>query len=157
MNFILYLTLPSQSSRLGIKIRAGPQEIKKMDEQEYIKQKYKAGALKSIEEHLDEFIDRCKPEIEEIIQDSKGEIDFIDAIKKIVQKKGSIHLPSEMADQIKEINNEIWYRGEKGDHDRAHIQEEWAMKYAADWRSYRIKEIIYVIELHREQIISKYS
>ena len=57
-----------------------------------------------------------------------------------------------MADQIKEINNEIWYRGEHGDYDRGKIQEEWAMRYASMWRNFRIKEILYVADQKASEI-----
>ena len=71
---------------------------------------------------------------------------------RLIQHRGSIHLPSEMADQIKEINNEIWYRGEHGDYNRSKIQEEWAMRYASMWRNFRIKEILFVCDQKAPEI-----
>lgn len=123
-----------------------------MDEQEIIESKYRRGELSSISDHLLEFVERHRKEILDISRDSRDDVPIIDATKQIVQLRGSIHLPSEMADQIREINNEIWYRGEHGDYDRSKIQEEWAMKYASMWRSFRIKEILYVIDRMREPI-----
>jgi len=107
---------------------------------------YKSGQLNGIASHLLEFVSRHKQEIQSIARKTRSDSDLIEATKQLIQHRGSIHLPSEMADQIKEINNEIWYRGEHGDYNRSKIQEEWAMKYASMWRNFRIKEILYVVE-----------
>ncbi len=107
---------------------------------------YKSGQLNSICLHLLEFVSRHRDEIRAIANKNRIHNANIEATKQLIQHRGSIHLPSEMADQIKEINNEIWYRGEHGDYDRAKIQEEWAMRYASMWRNFRIKEILFVVE-----------
>jgi hypothetical protein len=107
---------------------------------------YKSGQLNGIASHLLEFVSRHKQEIQSIARKTRSDQDLIEATKQLIQHRGSIHLPSEMADQIKEINNEIWYRGEHGDYNRSKIQEEWAMKYASMWRNFRIKEILFVVE-----------
>ena len=107
---------------------------------------YKSGQLNGIATHLLEFVSRHKQEIQSVARKTRSDQDLIEATKQLIQHRGSIHLPSEMADQIKEINNEIWYRGEHGDYNRSKIQEEWAMKYASMWRNFRIKEILYVVE-----------
>jgi hypothetical protein len=60
-----------------------------------------------------------------------------------------------MADQIKEINNEIWFRGEHGDFDRSKIQEEWAVRFAGQWRSWRVKEILYVVDRMGPEILQR--
>ena len=107
---------------------------------------YKSGQLNSISAHLLEFVSRHRSEILAMAKSTRGDNGMVDATKQLIQHRGSIHLPSEMADQIKEINNEIWYRGEHGDYDRSKIQEEWAMKYASMWRNFRIKEILFVAD-----------
>ena len=113
---------------------------------------YKSGQLNSICAHLLEFVSRHRDEIKAIAKRNRIGNNFAEATKQLVQHRGSIHLPSEMADQIKEINNEIWYRGEHGDYDRSKIQEEWAMKYASMWRNFRIKEILYVADQKSDEI-----
>lgn len=113
---------------------------------------YKSGQLNNICLHLLEFVNRHKGEIREIAKKNRLNNSNVEATKQLIQHRGSIHLPSEMADQIKEINNEIWYRGEHGDYDRAKIQEEWAMRYASMWRNFRIKEILYVAEQKASEI-----
>jgi hypothetical protein len=114
---------------------------------------YKSGQLNGICTHLLEFVARHKKEILAIAANTPVANDgMVEATKQLVQHRGSIHLPSEMADQIKEINNEIWYRGEHGDYNRSKIQEEWAMRYASMWRNFRIKEILYVCDQKAEEI-----
>ena len=116
------------------------------EEKRIIEGLYKSGQLNGICTHLLDFVNRHRKEIQAIAKNGPADNGLVDATKQLIQHRGSIHLPSEMADQIKEINNEIWYRGEHGDYDRAKIQEEWAMKYASMWRNFRIKEILYVCD-----------
>jgi hypothetical protein len=117
------------------------------DELKIIEGLYKSGQLNGICAHLLDFVTRHKEEIRAISARERVVGDgVIEATKQLIQHRGSIHLPSEMADQIKEINNEIWYRGEHGDYNRSKIQEEWAMRYASMWRNFRIKEILYVCD-----------
>ena len=113
---------------------------------------YKAGQLNNICLHLIEFVTRHREEIKAMADKNQIYNANIEATKQLIQHRGSIHLPSEMADQIKEINNEIWYRGEHGDYNRSKIQEEWAMRYASMWRNFRIKEILFVVEQKAPEI-----
>jgi hypothetical protein len=125
-----------------------------MDEElKIIESLYKSGQLNGICTHLMEFVSRHREEIKAIASRGIQPNDtFLDATKQLIQHRGSIHLPSEMADQIKEINNEIWYRGEHGDYNRSKIQEEWAMRYASMWRNFRIKEILFVCDQKAPEI-----
>jgi hypothetical protein len=123
------------------------------DEFKIIEGLYKSGQLNGICAHLLDFVTRHQEEIRAIAARERVVGDgVVEATKQLVQHRGSIHLPSEMADQIKEINNEIWYRGEHGDYNRSKIQEEWAMRYASMWRNFRIKEILYVCDQKSAEI-----
>ena len=123
------------------------------EEQKIIDGLYKSGQLNGICTHLLEFVARHKKEILAIAAQDLGSGDgMVEATKQLIQHRGSIHLPSEMADQIKEINNEIWYRGEHGDYNRSKIQEEWAMRYASMWRNFRVKEILFVCDQKADEI-----
>ncbi len=123
-----------------------------MEEIKIIEELFKTGQLNSISSHLLEFVRRHKRDIRELAGEQSNSDQLMKATTQLIRKRGSIHLPSEMADQIREINNEIWYRGERGDFDRSKIQEEWAMKYAAVWRNFRTKEILYVLEQKWDEI-----
>ena len=123
------------------------------EEQKIIEGLYKAGQLNNISAHLLEFVSRHKEEIRTMAaRNTRTNEGVVEATKQLIQHRGSIHLPSEMADQIKEINNEIWYRGEHGDYNRSKIQEEWAMRYASMWRNFRIKEILFVCDQKAPEI-----
>jgi hypothetical protein len=114
---------------------------------------FNAGQLTNICDHVVDFVGRHRNEILKLSQ-GPGDTHLLDAIKILVRQRGSIHLPSEMADQIREINNEIWYRGERGDFDKAKIKEEWAMKYAGAWRTWRVKEILYVVDRMSDKVLA---
>jgi D-glycero-D-manno-heptose 1,7-bisphosphate phosphatase len=123
------------------------------EEQKIISELYKSGQLNGICTHLLEFVSRHKAEIRAMAgRDAGINGGLVEATKQLIQHRGSIHLPSEMADQIKEINNEIWYRGEHGDYNRSKIQEEWAMRYASMWRNFRVKEILFVCDQKADEI-----
>lgn len=142
-----------QASFRGLDPAATPDGMDEMDEEKsIIEELYRSGQLNGIGVHLLEFVSRHKQEIQSIARKTRSDSDLIEATKQLIQHRGSIHLPSEMADQIKEINNEIWYRGEHGDYNRSKIQEEWAMKYASMWRNFRIKEILFVVEQKASEI-----
>ena len=104
------------------------------------------GKLKTLSGHLLEFIDRNRADILKIAKTSRSHEKLVDAAKKFVRRRGFIHLPLDMADQIHEITNEIWYHGEKGVFDRRKIQEKWTVEHAPSWRRWRIKQILYIID-----------
>jgi hypothetical protein len=107
---------------------------------------WEAGKLAGISAHLLEFVERHRDEILSMANFSYAPEDLLAAVRQCVRQRGFIHLPLDMADQIREISNEIWYHGERGDFNRAKIQEEWTVKHAHTWRKWRVKQILYVID-----------
>jgi hypothetical protein len=116
------------------------------DELKALKAEWESGKLAGISEHLLEFVARHREEILEHAKHSFAPDVLVDAVRAIVRRRGFIHLPLDMADQIREISNEIWYHGERGDYNRAKIQEEWTVKHAQTWRRWRVKQILYVVD-----------
>jgi hypothetical protein len=116
------------------------------DELKALNGEWEAGKLSGLSAHLLEFIERHRQEILEHARNSYSPEELLNAARQIVRQRGFIHLPSDMADQIREISNEIWYHGERGDFNRAKIQEEWTVKHAQTWRKWRVKQILYVID-----------
>ena len=108
--------------------------------------------LNSISTHLLEFIERHRNDIFSMVKGSRTPESLVEAAKQYACKRGFIHLPLDLADQIREINNEIWFSGERGDFNRPKIQEEWTLKHARNWRLWRIKEIIYVIDRRAPEV-----
>ena len=77
------------------------------------------------------------------------------AARHQVIRAGGVHLHSEMRDQAREISDEIWIRGERGDYDRAHIVEEWTSLHAAEWRHWRLTEYLYVMERLGGEVVAR--
>ncbi len=75
--------------------------------------------------------------------------------KQLIRESGSLHLASELRDQMREIHNEVWYRGERGEHDRNRIQEEWTRTHAAAWRQWRIKEYLFVVDHCGSRVVAQ--
>ena len=118
---------------------------------ESLEEKFNTGGMDSIKNHLMTYI---KEHLEEYKAIAKVE-SFEECIEKIsyeLERKGSLHLPSEMADQIREINKEIWYRGEEGNENRQNIKEDWTQKYSMKWRQARKIEIQFVLKKCKEEI-----
>jgi hypothetical protein len=116
------------------------------EELKTLKTEWESGKLSGISAHLLEFVDRHRDEILAAANFSYAPDELIAAVRQIVKLRGFIHLPLDMADQIREISNEIWYHGERGDFNRAKIQEEWTVKHAQTWRKWRVKQILYVVD-----------
>ena len=125
---------------------------------EAVEEKYRKGELKLTESRLIGFVERHREDILEIAYDDSSEPDdetLLDSVCYFVLSKGTIHPPSEMADLIREINREVWYRGEQGILDSRKVAEEWQEKYAATWREARLFEAFVVLEHCSEAIISR--
>ena len=116
------------------------------EELKTLKREWDEGRLDGISTHLLEFVERHRSEILNLAHNSYAPEELLTAVRQWVKQKGFIHLPLDMADQIREISNEIWYHGERGDFNRAKIQEEWTVKHAVTWRKWRVKQILYVID-----------
>lgn len=112
---------------------------------------------------LDGYLDRLLPFVtrhrDEILQLAGGPQAGAPAIlasaKRVVARAGGVHLRSEMHDQIQQIRDEIWIRGERGDYDHSHITQEWTSLHAANWRRWRLKEYAFVIDRSAEQIVAR--
>jgi len=130
---------------------------------EEAEKKYQEGALKQIEGHLLDFVDRHLDEIMDIANDGTlcgaTDVDIIDAIKGEILARGSIQPAAELADMIKEINKEIWYNGEKEQESQnpKDIAERWQAEYAVKWQEARLFEIFVALEHCEHKILSKFS
>jgi hypothetical protein len=124
------------------------------DELRSLNEEWADGKLVGISTHLLEFIERHRPEILQLAHNSYSPDELLDAVRRVVRLRGFIHLPLDMADQIREISNEIWYHGERGDFNRAKIQEEWTVKHAQTWRRWRVKQILYVIDRRASDVVA---
>lgn len=131
-------------------------EVESTTQEEFkaLNTEWESGKLSGVSTHLLDFVQRHRQDILQLAQSSYAPVDLLDATRQVVRTRGFIHLPSDMADQIREISNEIWYHGERGDFNRAKIQEEWTVKYAHTWRKWRVKQILYVIDRRASEVVT---
>ncbi len=115
---------------------------------------WESGALNR---HIDNLIDFAKTHRQQIVDLAGPNPDLrmlLLTTKRQIVKIGSVNHRIEISDQVRAIHDEIWIRGEKGFYDRAKIQEEWTDQHAKNWRRWRIKEYIYLIEHCGEKLKS---
>jgi len=128
---------------------------------EEAEKKYREGALKQTEDYLLAFVERHLEDIMDIASDSENasDEDILDAVKGEILARGSIQPAAELADIIREINKEIWYRGEakKQSQNPKDIAEEWQAEYAAKWHEARLFEAFVVLEHCKNAVLAKFS
>jgi hypothetical protein len=128
---------------------------------EEAEKKYREGTLKQTEAYLLDFVDRHLEEIIDIANDGSEvrDDDILDAVKGEILVRGTIQPAAELAEIIKEINKEIWYRGEAEHQSQTpkDIAEMWQEKYAAKWQEARLFEIFVVLEHCSNSILAKFS
>jgi len=128
---------------------------------EEAEKKYREGALKQTETHLLDFVERHLEEIIDIAAESSEakDEDILNAIKGEILARGSIQPAAELADMIKEINKEIWYKGEAANRSQnpKDIAEQWQAEYAVKWREARLFEIFVVLEHCASTVLTKFS
>ena len=130
-------------------------DITDKNELKTLEDEWKTGKLKTLSDHLLEFVDRHRADILKIARTARSPEKLVAAAHKFVRRRGFIHLPLDMADQIHEITNEIWYHGEKGVFDRRKIQEAWTVEHAPNWRRWRIKQILYIMDKRAAEVAAE--
>jgi hypothetical protein len=128
---------------------------------EDVEKKYQEGALKQTEVYLLDFVERHLEEIIDLANEN-GEAkdeDILDAVKGEILARGSLQPAAELAEIIKEINKEIWYRGEATNHsqDPKDIAELWQAEYAVKWHEARLFETFVVLEHCTSSVLAKFS
>ncbi len=127
---------------------------------EELDRKFADGDLSGLRRDLLNFIGRHAAQIREVAAELPEGIDLetglIETARTFVEDHGVLQPARELAQQIQEINKEIWYQGEKepvGGADRRRISEEWTEKYSGQWRSARVQEISYVFDRSENAIL----
>jgi len=65
-------------------------------------------------------------------------------VQNLIMDYVSLDIQSELKDQAHEISKAVWYAGERGHHYPEAVKSEWIFNHAENWRSWRIKEYLYV-------------
>ncbi|MGL1902167.1 MAG: hypothetical protein OCC49_08535 [Fibrobacterales bacterium] len=127
--------------------------------QEYLEAKYNNGEFEQMIEHLLECLNDNQVQVQQLIIEKSAKTDDakLEIIKEYLRNRKSIHLPSELASQIKEISKEMWIRGENGEKDRPKVQDEWAQQHAPSWRQARTIEMQFVVDKQKEAILKSFK
>src|SRR6185295_3959308 len=59
---------------------------------------------------------------------------LLHAVKHLILRSGGVNYHLEMRAQLRALHDEIWIRGERGDHDRERIVADWVVRHAPEWR-----------------------
>ncbi len=65
---------------------------------------------------------------------------------QLIRELRTVDLRAENRDQLQEIEKEVWYRGEEGNHDVRAIQADWARRYGPGWRRWRLLQYLFVAD-----------
>jgi len=128
---------------------------------EEAEKKYSEGALKQTETYLLDFVERHLEEIIDIATENGAaeDEDILTAVKGEILARGTIQPAAELADMIREINKEIWYKGEAAHRSQnpKYIAEQWQAEYAVKWREARLFEVFVILEHCANSVLAKFS
>lgn len=111
-----------------------------------LEMEWRDGKLTSHQAHILKFADQNR---DAILRRTSGEMDepsVVKATRQMIAELGTIQPAAELRDQIQEIQNTIWFGGQRGDYDHARIKREWTEHHAANWRRWRIQQYLLVVE-----------
>jgi len=127
------------------------EEIKTIpqDELKQIKQNYQRGKYSSLSKSLKLFIRKNARKIlvfkGEFEEEQKTKLTLEEAVRFFILDRKIIDLQSDIKEQLKEMDKELWYRGEKQENpNRDQTYMQWIKQYGAAWRIHRTREIVYV-------------
>ena len=124
---------------------------------EAVEAKLAKGELKATESHLISWTERHRGEIWDCARDdSENPSDeiLLDNLRALLLCKGSLQPAADMADIIKEITKEIWYRNENNTEAPDQVATEWRTRYLTKWREARMFEAFILIEKKADQLLA---
>ena len=114
-------------------------------EEEALDGDWAAGKLARLRDPLLAFVDRHRGEILGRARDNDLAA-LLQVTMELIRELRTIDLRSENRDQLQEIEKEVWYRGEEGNHDVQAIQADWAQRYGPGWRRWRMLQYLYAAD-----------
>ena len=125
---------------------------------ETVEAKYKKGELATVEERLMGFAERHKNRVWIISKEDSSEPSnevLLDNLRAYLLVRGSLQPAADMADLIKEINKEVWYRNEeqKGKENPQEVAINWEEQYEKKWRQARMFEAFVLIDICKDKLI----
>lgn len=141
---------------LPMKDRSDPADYAPANDAEWraLQDNWMRGGLHTHAVRLVEFIDRHREEIIALAGPGAEAEAKLRTIKRQIVRVESVCSLSEMRDQARAIQDEIWYRGERGEYDRQHIAHEWTSRHAVAWRRWRLKEYLFVVDRCAESLLT---
>ena len=140
---------------------------------------WRRGLLGKIEADLNEFLEEHAKEIRIALKNrdttmiraagkkkSNGQLsdqEMLDlVVRRILWRRGTVHPRHDLEEQQKEIDQEIWYEGERTQGPvttkrREEIARHWAHLHAARWREWHVMELLYTWEKMTPQIMKLIS
>ena len=119
--------------------------------------RWQEGRYRDYVEMLTVFVERHRDEIRQLAGEARDPGALLHAAKRLIAQHGSVDIRSELRDQVGEIHNEIWYRGETGYYDRNGIQQEWTIRHAPAWRRWRLKEYCFVVDRCADRLVALFT
>ena len=125
---------------------------------ETVEAQYKKGELAKVEERLMGFAERHKNRVWIISKEDSSEPSnevLLDNLRAYLLVRGSLQPAADMADLIKEINKEVWYRNEeqKGKENPQEVAINWEEQYEKKWRQARMFEAFVLIDICKDKLI----
>ena len=121
-------------------------ELITAEEHAQLERLWKEGRLHHQQEQVLAFAREQRAEILQIAGAARDPVALVAATRRLIARLRCVHQPSEMRDQVREMHNEIWYCGERGDHDHPRILLDWTARHGSNWRRWRIKEYLFLAE-----------
>ncbi|HWN96608.1 MAG TPA: hypothetical protein VNT99_16385 [Methylomirabilota bacterium] len=121
-------------------------EIISAEERAELERRWSNDELHHRREQVLAFVRAQRAEILQLANGSRELVDLTAAARRLIARLRSVHRPSEMRDQVREMHNEIWYCGQRGEYDQPRIKQKWTDLHAASWRDWRIKEYLFLAE-----------
>lgn len=120
-------------------------EIANEAEEEALEREWAEGKLARLREPLLAFVDRHRSEL---LRRAQGNdlAALLHVTLQLIRELRTVDLRSENRDQLHEIEKEVWYRGEEGNHEVRAIQADWARRYGPGWRRWRMLQYLFVAD-----------
>jgi len=123
------------------------------EERAQLERLWTEGRLRHQHEKLLAFVREERAEILQLAGGQRDSPALSLATHKLIATLRTIHHQSEMHDQMREMHNEIWYCGQRGDFDTRRITRDWVERHGSNWRNWRIKEYLFVAEHCAAEIV----
>ncbi len=126
----------------------GPNELEAMEAL------WRTGQLQPLTERVLRFVEKHRAPIVQIA-DRQDAASLLEATRRLIEQTGSLDPVAEAREQIREIHNEIWYRGMDSKKERSEIEQQWIADYAVKWRQWKDKEYLFIVVRCQAEILAR--